>query len=75
MPEEAGDNTRLEEAKRKKNTVFVLISAQAPISAHLGNFRKSCAHGSTKILVFYTHFIHKFRINCITPRIVNTILD
>ena len=34
---------RIEKVVGFRATVFVLISAHAPISAHPGRFRKSCA--------------------------------
>ena len=42
------------------NTVFVLISAHAPISAHPGQIRKTCtsAHCTNSILLFCTNSVH-----------------
>ena len=41
-------------------TVFVLISAHAPIRAHLGRFRKACALAHTAQLIFwyFTQIVH-----------------
>ena len=49
------------EKTKLRHTVFVLISAHAPISAHPGRFRKKNALAHTGRLAYWyvIHFLHK----------------